>query len=73
MLAASFGAFQQIIRRITAEAAMSSASTAGDALFGTAVAAPSQVFVKLKPAPSSRYSTITFTPVETAKEMYRST
>jgi hypothetical protein len=69
MLAASFGAFQQIISRMTEDAAMSNASTAGEALPGTAVAAPSQVFVRLKPAPSSRYSTITFTPVDTANEM----
>jgi hypothetical protein len=73
MLAANFGAFQQIINRITAEAAISSASTAGDGLPGTAVAAASQVFVKAMPAPSSKYSTMTFTPVETANAMKRST
>jgi hypothetical protein len=73
ILAANFGAFQQIMSRITAEAAMSRASTAGDALLGTAVAAASQVFVKAMPAPRSRYRTITFTPVDTANEMKRST
>jgi hypothetical protein len=63
------GTFQQIISRSTADAAISRASTAGAALPGMARAATTQPFVKVRPAPSNKYRTITFTPVDTAREM----
>jgi hypothetical protein len=69
----NFGTFQQIMRSSTADAAMSSASTAGSALPGIARAATTQPPVSVSPAPSRRYRTITFTPVDTASEMYLST
>jgi hypothetical protein len=67
--AVNFGAFQQIINSSTDDAAISSASTAGSGPDGTAVAAAAHPLVNVSPAPISKYSTITFTPVETASEI----
>ena len=69
----SFGDIQHKAMKMTHAPAMSPALIAGACELATCVAALSQPLERFIPTPISRYNVINFTPIETAKPMYRST